>query len=294
MALLGSVREEWTVTVVLTVCHLHTQCNQRVPGCTGGVLSPLQWLLVSCGTKRPIRGLCLYLSLAPLFECTCVRALARYGSFCPPVCIFHRCVSLSLCLSVSRLTPLCRSRALSCLLAVASAHPPAFHADVRAHCAHCCRFGVFRYVPGAEQSGWSGWLHHYSAPTIAGPFVNHGIALNKSTDPDAWDCNGMFSPSVLHDPQAGEHAHRSATATATATATCPNVALETVLVSSGTTHPSNVPRLLLSVSVSVSLSPYLSVSLWLWLSGYGSLALWLSGSLALWLSRARATDFVSS
>merc|ERR1719160_1706453 len=34
-----------------------------------------------------------------------------------------------------------------------------------------------------------------------GPFSNHGLALNHSSDPAAFDFSGMFSPSALYDEQ---------------------------------------------------------------------------------------------
>lgn len=55
------------------------------------------------------------------------------------------------------------------------------------------------FVPGSEQPGWAGYLHHYSSDSIAGPFVSHGLALNHSADPGAFDHHGMFSPSAVYD-----------------------------------------------------------------------------------------------
>merc|ERR1712107_929702 len=55
------------------------------------------------------------------------------------------------------------------------------------------------YIPGTFQPGWSGYLHHYSADSMEGPFTNHGQAMDHSTDPSAFDFNGMFSLSALYD-----------------------------------------------------------------------------------------------
>eukprot|EP00039_Didymoeca_costata_P021577 m.344905 g.344905 ORF g.344905 m.344905 type:complete len:452 (+) comp25383_c0_seq1:138-1493(+) len=54
------------------------------------------------------------------------------------------------------------------------------------------------YMPGSINPGWNAVLHHYSAPAITGPWTNHGLAINHSTDPNAWDFNGTFSPSVIY------------------------------------------------------------------------------------------------
>eukprot|EP00966_Prymnesium_polylepis_P136175 3146516-Prymnesium_polylepis.1 len=55
------------------------------------------------------------------------------------------------------------------------------------------------FVPGSAQPGWAGYLHHYSSDSVAGPFVSHGLALNHSADPGAFDHHGMFSPSAVYD-----------------------------------------------------------------------------------------------
>ena len=55
------------------------------------------------------------------------------------------------------------------------------------------------YMPGHTQPGWHAFLHHYSAETITGPWTNHGLALNHSTNPTAWDYSGQFSSSVIFD-----------------------------------------------------------------------------------------------
>ena len=57
------------------------------------------------------------------------------------------------------------------------------------------------YMEGATQPGWHAYLHHYSSDSITGPWVSHGLALNHSTDPQAWDYMGMFSPSVIYDKE---------------------------------------------------------------------------------------------
>eukprot|EP00041_Stephanoeca_diplocostata_P015559 m.297419 g.297419 ORF g.297419 m.297419 type:complete len:463 (+) comp20080_c0_seq2:74-1462(+) len=59
------------------------------------------------------------------------------------------------------------------------------------------------YMPGATEPGWNGFLHHYvssnsSLDTCV--WENHGLALNHSSDPNAYDAQGMFSPSALYDP----------------------------------------------------------------------------------------------
>lgn len=60
------------------------------------------------------------------------------------------------------------------------------------------------YMPGRTEPGWAAFLHHYSAPTTAGPWTNHGLIMNKSSDPAAWDSNGMLSSSVIRDPSDGK------------------------------------------------------------------------------------------
>ena len=45
------------------------------------------------------------------------------------------------------------------------------------------------YMKGGEQPGWHASLHHYSAAQIEGPWTNHGLAVNHSSDPSAWDTN---------------------------------------------------------------------------------------------------------
>lgn len=55
---------------------------------------------------------------------------------------------------------------------------------------------------GGAHGGWGGYLHHYSANSIEGPWTGHGRAMNKSSDPEAYDAHGMFSPSALYDEQA--------------------------------------------------------------------------------------------
>jgi hypothetical protein len=52
------------------------------------------------------------------------------------------------------------------------------------------------YMPGSHQPGWHAVLHHYSAPEITGPWTNHGLALNHSTDPAAWDYAGQVRLSL--------------------------------------------------------------------------------------------------
>lgn len=53
------------------------------------------------------------------------------------------------------------------------------------------------YMPGSTKPGWHSFQHHYSAEKIEGPWTNHGLAINHSTDPKAWDYAGTFSPSVI-------------------------------------------------------------------------------------------------
>merc|ERR1712000_653424 len=60
------------------------------------------------------------------------------------------------------------------------------------------------YMPGKTRSGWRGYLHHYSAESIEGPWRNDGLALNHSADPHAFDNGGMFSPSAIYDPDEGK------------------------------------------------------------------------------------------
>lgn len=57
------------------------------------------------------------------------------------------------------------------------------------------------FVPGSTKPGWAGYLHHYSADAIEGPFTNHGLALNHSSDSAAFDYSGMFSSSALYDEE---------------------------------------------------------------------------------------------
>ena len=60
------------------------------------------------------------------------------------------------------------------------------------------------FVPDSDPlapSGWHAFQHHYSAETIEGSWVKSpGLAFNHSTDPNAWDYAGQFSPSVIFDP----------------------------------------------------------------------------------------------
>ena len=56
------------------------------------------------------------------------------------------------------------------------------------------------YMSGGTQAGWHAYQHHYSADAIAGPWKLEGLAFNHSTtDPEAWDYAGQFSPSVIYD-----------------------------------------------------------------------------------------------
>lgn len=50
-------------------------------------------------------------------------------------------------------------------------------------------------------SGWHSYQHHYSASAITGPWKSHGLAFNHSTDPDAWDSEGQFSPSIIYSAE---------------------------------------------------------------------------------------------
>ena len=59
------------------------------------------------------------------------------------------------------------------------------------------------YMSGATQPGWAGYIHHWSSPSIEGPFTNRGLALNHSADPNSFDHHGMFSPSAIFDPDDG-------------------------------------------------------------------------------------------
>lgn len=56
-------------------------------------------------------------------------------------------------------------------------------------------------MPGATQPGWHAYLHHYSASELRGPWANHGLALNHSSDPRAWDYSGQFSSSVIYSAE---------------------------------------------------------------------------------------------
>ena len=55
---------------------------------------------------------------------------------------------------------------------------------------------------GSTQPGWHSYQHHYSADDLRGPWTNNGLApgLNHSTDPEAWDYAGTFSPSLIYVP----------------------------------------------------------------------------------------------
>jgi hypothetical protein len=57
------------------------------------------------------------------------------------------------------------------------------------------------YIPLAQgvSSGWHALLHHFVAPSAAGPWTDRGLALNWSAAPDAPDSWGTFSPSLLFD-----------------------------------------------------------------------------------------------
>eukprot|EP01051_Picozoa_sp_SAG22_P031504 SAG22_NODE_12797_length_429_cov_0.700000_2_plen_102_part_01 len=57
------------------------------------------------------------------------------------------------------------------------------------------------WVPPAFGSeGWSGFIQHFSSPALDANWTNHGIALNHSTDPLAFDHTGMCSPGAQYDP----------------------------------------------------------------------------------------------
>jgi hypothetical protein len=59
------------------------------------------------------------------------------------------------------------------------------------------------HMNGSTQPGWHAYLHHYSAPAIVGPWTLSGPtpALPHSSDSDAWDFAGSFSPSVIYEPE---------------------------------------------------------------------------------------------
>ena len=61
------------------------------------------------------------------------------------------------------------------------------------------------YIPLAQgtQNGWHAYLHHYTAPSIFGPWASKGLALNWSSDASAWDSGGTLSPSVLFSAEEG-------------------------------------------------------------------------------------------
>lgn len=56
------------------------------------------------------------------------------------------------------------------------------------------------FMAGSIEPGWHAEIHHYSSQNITGPWTSHGKAINHSTDPNAWDSNGTFSPSVIYSP----------------------------------------------------------------------------------------------
>ena len=57
------------------------------------------------------------------------------------------------------------------------------------------------YIPLTQntQDGWHAYLHHYTAPAVVGPWQLQGLAFNWSSDPNAFDSWGSFSPSALFD-----------------------------------------------------------------------------------------------
>ena len=57
------------------------------------------------------------------------------------------------------------------------------------------------HMNGTHEPGWHAFLHHWSAPSILGPWTSHGLALPHATDPAAWDFAGTFSPSVIYSPE---------------------------------------------------------------------------------------------
>ena len=66
------------------------------------------------------------------------------------------------------------------------------------------------HMNGSTQPGWHAFLHHYSAPAIVGPWTLQPPtpALPHSSDPDAWDFAGSFSPSVIYEPEEKLWYHR--------------------------------------------------------------------------------------
>ena len=56
--------------------------------------------------------------------------------------------------------------------------------------------------PGCANLIWNGYLHHYSSSTgLNGSWTSHGIALNRSADPTAFDHCGMMSPGGVYDAE---------------------------------------------------------------------------------------------
>jgi len=55
------------------------------------------------------------------------------------------------------------------------------------------------FIPLSQgtQDGWHAVLHHYSSPSIVGPWHFRDLALNWSSDETAFDAWGVFSPSVF-------------------------------------------------------------------------------------------------
>jgi hypothetical protein len=56
--------------------------------------------------------------------------------------------------------------------------------------------------PRFGTEGWSGFIHHFSSPTLDANWTNHGLALNHSSDPLAFDHSGMCSPGAQYDAVA--------------------------------------------------------------------------------------------
>ena len=55
-------------------------------------------------------------------------------------------------------------------------------------------------IAGCANTIWNGWLHHYSSSSgLNGSWISHGVALNRSADPTAFDHCGMMSPGAIYD-----------------------------------------------------------------------------------------------
>ena len=94
------------------------------------------------------------------------------GTFHGPLCVFVSCIGT----------------AVNHGLGIA---PPPFALATHSYVSFSrTRTGV-DWLPNATMDGWDAYQRHYSAADILGPWVNHGLALNHSTDPTAWDSVGQ-------------------------------------------------------------------------------------------------------